>query len=102
MLYLRQSRQGAHNLWGGYSFTWRDTELTVTGRTPSGRLPLTSAHTIRVEAAPYYEDIYYNPVDIGHTSLRQATPRAHTIHEVAAPQVLHGGRPWGQTCGANQ
>ena len=32
-------------------------------------------------------------MDIGRTSLRQATPWAHTIHEVAAPQYYMGVDP---------
>ena len=124
MLYLRQSTRGAHNPWGGYSFTWCDTELTVTGRTPSGRLPLHRVHTIHEEAAPCYEDIldsqlqgahpqagYHlgthnpwggcsllwgyvlQPMDIGCSTLRQATTWVHTIHEVAAPQYYMGVDP---------
>ena len=41
-------------------------ELTVTGRTPSGRLPLHRAHTIREEAAPYYEDILDSQLQGAH------------------------------------
>ena len=85
MLYLRQATQGTHNLWGGYSFTWCDTELAVTGRSPSSRLPLTRAHTIREEAAPCYEDILNSPLQGTHPQAGYPLHRAHTIREEAAP-----------------
>ena len=31
------------------------------GANPPAGYPLHRVHTIREEAAPYYEDIYYNP-----------------------------------------
>ena len=102
MLYLRQATQGAHNPRGGYSFTWCNTELTVTGHSPSGRLPLTRVHTIREEAAPYYENIYI--ITHGH---RAHIPQAGYPLGTHNPwggcsSVLHGGWPWGQACGVNQ
>ena len=46
------------------------------------RQATTKAHTIREEAAPYYEDMSHRYRV--HT-LRQATTKAHTILEEAAP-----------------
>ena len=95
MLYLRQATQGTHNPWGGYSFTWCDTELTVTGHSPSGRLPLTRVHTIREEAAPYYEDIYYNPWTLGaHPSGRLPVGRTQSMRWLLLSTT------WGSTMGS--
>ena len=91
------------------------------------RQATTKAHTIREEAAPYYEwrshrdraltlrqattkaqtileeaasfyEYWLLPTGIGRTSLRQATTRVHTIHEVAAPQHYMGVDPRGRAC----
>ena len=130
MLYLRQSTQGAHNPWGGYSFTWCDTELTVTGRTPSGRLPLRctqSARRLLLTMRICLTDTGRSPS--GRLPLRRTqslrrlllsmriciTTHGHRAHNPQAgyhlgahnpwggrSSVLHGGRPWGQACVVNK
>ena len=65
----------------------------IQGTHPPAGYPLHRAHTIREEAAPYYEDI----LNHGHRAhIPQAgypLHRAHTIREVGAPQYYMGVDP---------
>ena len=70
--------EGAHNPRGGCSILWGTTRLTVTGRSPSGRLPLRRTQSLRRLLLTV--SLYYNPWTQGaHLSGRLPLRRTQSM-----------------------